>query len=85
MVPAPSVPLPITSLYAGLCGILYLVLTGAVVLMRREMRIAYGDGGQRLLKKRISVRPSISPSCTSAVKIADKYQDFVCTASSTRC
>ncbi len=57
---APSLLFPITSLYAGLCGVLYLILTSAIVRMRRQMKIAYGDGGQRLLKKRISVRARLS-------------------------
>ena len=67
MAPAPSLLLPIASLYAGLCGILYLALTIAVVRMRRKMKIAYGDGGQRLLKKRISVSPRFACLRTSAV------------------
>ena len=76
--------LPITSLYAGLCGVLYLVLTVAVVLMRRELKIPYGDGGQRLLKKRISVRRSFSRLCSSAVHVTYHITNFG-TDSHSRC
>lgn len=80
MAPAPSLVLPITSLYAGLCCLLYLILTVAVVRMRREMKIPYGDGGQRLLKKRIAVRPSIGLDlhfcCAFELKIQDVGKDL---------
>ncbi len=47
--------LPVTSLYGSLTGILYIALTFGVVFKRRELKIPYGDGGQRMLIKRISV------------------------------
>lgn len=47
--------LPVTSLYAVLSTILYLTLAVGVIRKRRELKIPYGDGGQRLLIKRIAV------------------------------
>ena len=46
---------PVTSLYGSLTGILYLALTVGVIRKRRELKIPYGDGGQRMLIKRIAV------------------------------
>ena len=36
---------PVTSIYAGLCGMLIVALAVRVALMRRRNRIGYGDGG----------------------------------------
>ncbi len=47
--------LPVTSLYGSLTGILYLALTFGVIRKRRELKVPYGDGGQRMLIKRIAV------------------------------
>ena len=46
---------PVTSFYASLCGLLYLALTIAVVKMRRQFKLPYGDGGNRVLGKGIAV------------------------------
>ena len=60
MTAAPSLSLPVTALYAGLCGALYAILTVAIIKTRRAMKIPYGDGGQRPLRKltAVSARPT---------------------------
>ena len=46
---------PITALYAGLLGILMLVLALRVVAVRRATSIGLGDGGNALLFSRIRI------------------------------
>lgn len=46
---------PITALYAGLLGLLYLVLAFRVVAVRRATAIGLGDGGNALLFSRIRI------------------------------
>ena len=50
--------LPVTTLYAGVSGILYLALSLGVIAVRRELQVPYGDNGQRMLIKRRTVRRS---------------------------
>lgn len=45
----------ITSLYAGLLGLFYLVLTARVGLARKTYKVLLGDGGQNDLALRIRV------------------------------
>lgn len=47
--------LPITSLYAALCGLLLLVLSARVVFLRRSARIGIGTGDHPDLTRRIRV------------------------------
>ncbi len=46
---------PITSIYAGLCGLLLLVLAYRVVKVRREARIGIGVADNRLLERRVRI------------------------------
>jgi uncharacterized membrane protein YecN with MAPEG domain len=46
---------PITALYAGLLGILMLILAFRVVAVRRVTAIGLGDGGDALLLSRIRI------------------------------
>ena len=46
---------PITALYAGLLGILFLILAFRVVAIRRVTEIGLGDGGNPLLFTRIRI------------------------------
>ena len=46
---------PITALYAGLLGILMLILAFRVVAVRRTTSIGLGDGGHALLLSRIRI------------------------------
>lgn len=46
---------PITALYAGLLGILVLILAFRVVAVRRATAIGLGDGGNALLFSRIRI------------------------------
>jgi uncharacterized membrane protein YecN with MAPEG domain len=46
---------PITALYAGLLGLLILVLAFRVVAVRRATAIGLGDGGDALLLTRIRI------------------------------
>jgi uncharacterized protein len=45
----------ITALYAGVLGILIVVLAGRVVAVRRSAAVSLGDGGSELLVRRIRV------------------------------
>ena len=46
---------PITALYAGLLGLLMLILAFRVVAVRRATAIGLGDGGNALLLSRIRI------------------------------
>ncbi|MEO8509206.1 MAG: MAPEG family protein [Betaproteobacteria bacterium] len=46
---------PITALYAGLCGVLLLSLAARVIRLRWKLRIGIGDGGERPLHKAMRV------------------------------
>ncbi len=46
---------PITALYAGLLGVLMLILAFRVVAVRRTTSIGLGDGGDALLLSRIRI------------------------------
>jgi len=46
---------PITALYAGLLGVLVLILAFRVVAVRRTTAIGLGDGGNALLLSRIRI------------------------------
>jgi uncharacterized membrane protein YecN with MAPEG domain len=48
-------PLPITSLYAALCGLLLLVLTYRVVQIRGSAKIGIGHGDNSVLERRIRI------------------------------
>ena len=45
--------LPITSVYAGLLALLYLVLAARVISVRRSQNINLGDGGDKAMMRRI--------------------------------
>jgi uncharacterized membrane protein YecN with MAPEG domain len=45
--------LPITSLYAGILGLVLLVLSFRVIAVRRSARISLGAGGNPVLERRI--------------------------------
>lgn len=47
--------MPITALYAGLLGLLFVVLSIRVIAVRREARVALGDGGHAALQRRMRV------------------------------
>jgi hypothetical protein len=46
---------PITALWAGLLGILMLVLAARVVITRESEKVIFGDGGNVLMLQRIRV------------------------------
>ena len=46
---------PITAMYAGLLGLLMLILSFRVVAVRRSTAIGLGDGGNALLLSRIRI------------------------------
>jgi uncharacterized membrane protein YecN with MAPEG domain len=52
---APATLLPVTLLYAGLLGLLMMVLVLRISLIRRGRKIAFGDGGDVELASRIRV------------------------------
>ncbi len=45
--------LPVTTFIAGLLGLLILTLAARIILARRSVGAAFGDGGDRELKRRI--------------------------------
>jgi uncharacterized protein len=45
----------ISSLYAGLLALLFLLLSGRVILARRALRVGFGDGQSDILLRRIRV------------------------------
>lgn len=45
--------MPITALYAGLLGLLLLVLSVRVIASRRSKRVEIGDGGDKLVLRRM--------------------------------
>lgn len=50
--------LPVTCVYAGLHAIEYLYLTFKVIGKRRSGKVPHGDGGDKVLARRIRVRQS---------------------------
>ncbi|QBF31232.1 MAPEG family protein [Thalassococcus sp. S3] len=44
---------PVTSLYAGLLGLLFLTLSIRVIRVRRRQRVKFGDGGDAELTARV--------------------------------
>ncbi len=62
MTPAPSLFLPVTALYAGLCGAFYAFMTVAIINTRRANKIPYGDGGYRPLQKLTAVSAPPTPA-----------------------
>ncbi|MFO1314085.1 MAG: MAPEG family protein [Burkholderiales bacterium] len=46
---------PITALYAGLCGLVLLALAARVIRLRWSLRVGTGDGGDRALNRAIRV------------------------------
>lgn len=46
---------PITSIYAALCALLVLILAVRVAAIRRSQKIGIGDGGNRVLERRIRI------------------------------
>lgn len=51
-----TVGAPVTALYAGLCGLLLLLLAGLVVNQRRITRVGLGDGGKEVLARSMRVQ-----------------------------
>ncbi|MEZ5469440.1 MAG: MAPEG family protein [Lysobacterales bacterium] len=51
---------PITSIYAGLCGLLLLVLAFRVVQVRRAAKIGIGVSDNRLLERRVRIHANAS-------------------------
>jgi hypothetical protein len=47
--------MPITSLYAAVLALLFVVLAFRVIAVRRSVRVAVGDGGDAALLRRIRV------------------------------
>lgn len=45
----------ITGLFAGILGLIYLVLSVRVVQARRSVRVSLGDGGHETLSRRVRV------------------------------
>lgn len=52
--------MPITSLYAGLLALLYLVLSFRTIGARREGRVEIGDGGNKELLRRMRVHANFA-------------------------
>ena len=52
--------MPVTALYAGLLALLFVYLAVRVIQLRREGRVAVGDGGNALLLRRMRVHAHFS-------------------------
>ena len=52
--------MPVTALYAGLLAVLFVYLAARVIQLRREGRIAVGDGGNALLLRRMRVHANFA-------------------------
>ncbi len=48
-----SNPITITSLYAGLCALLFVVISLRVIFVRRANRVSLGTGGNDVLERRM--------------------------------
>jgi len=48
-----SFPNPITALYAGVLGILLVVISARVSVLRGKFKVMFGDGGQDALMRAI--------------------------------
>jgi uncharacterized membrane protein YecN with MAPEG domain len=48
-----SFPNPITALYAGVLGILLVVISARVSVLRAKFKVMFGDGGQEALMRAI--------------------------------
>ena len=51
----PSLPLPITAIYASLLALLVILLVVVVINLRRSLKVGLGDGGNRDLLRAIRV------------------------------
>jgi hypothetical protein len=51
---------PVTAFYAALCGVLLLLLSGRVVLIRRNRKISLGSGGDAALEQAIRVQANLA-------------------------
>jgi uncharacterized protein len=54
-VPAPTIPVPITALYAGLLALVLLALALRVIRLRWKLRVGIGDGGDKAMARAIRV------------------------------
>lgn len=52
--------MPVTALYAGLLAPIFVVLALRVIGMRRGAQVAVGDGGDRMLLRRIRVHANFA-------------------------
>lgn len=52
--------MPVTALYAGLLALLFVYLAVRVIQLRREGRVAVGDGGNALLLRRMRVHANFA-------------------------
>ncbi len=51
---------PVTAFYAALCGVLLLLLSGKVVLIRRNKKISLGSGGEVALEHAMRVQANLA-------------------------
>lgn len=52
--------MPITGIYAGLLALLYVILALRVITYRRSHRIPLGDGGDKVLLRRMRVQQNFA-------------------------
>lgn len=57
----------VTAIYAGLLGLLYVYLSARVIAVRRGSSIALGDGGDKLLLRRIRVHANFAEYVPMAI------------------
>ncbi|MFC3675428.1 MAPEG family protein [Ferrovibrio xuzhouensis] len=61
-----ALPFFVTPLYAALCGLLLMVLSARVILLRRALKVGLGDGDQPVLRRAIRVQAN----CAEYVPLA---------------
>src|SRR3546814_159705 len=61
-----ALPFFVTPLYAALCGLLLMVLSVRVILLRRALKVGLGDGDQPVLRRAIRVQAN----CVEYVPLA---------------
>ena len=69
-----TVGAPVTALYAGLCGLLLLLLAGLVVNQRRITRVGLGDGGKEILARSMRVQANFVEYVPSIVVLLGLWE-----------
>lgn len=67
LTPVPLLPVPLTLLFAGCCALMQCALTALVILRRRQARVSFLDGGDKLLMRRIRAHGNFTETVPMAL------------------